>query len=66
MNNRPILRQKSKAQKRAEAVNQPSQPAWWSMCAQPDQREAFMVAAKQREVERATKLGTVYLKPMPF
>ncbi len=39
----------------------PPKPAWWSLCAQPDQRSDFMQAAKQRAIDRAVKSEPVYL-----
>jgi hypothetical protein len=34
--------------------------AWWTDYAQPDQREAFMAAARQRDAERAIEAAAIY------
>lgn len=34
--------------------------SWWADHAKPDQRDAFMVAAKQRAIERVEQFRAVY------
>lgn len=44
------------------ARTEPRQDSWWTKCAQPDQRSAFMVAAAQRHERREAKRHALTLK----